>query len=84
MAQDVVGRASADSQMESFARDENIFAEKGRGKAPRPKFKGGRNAQATIWAAWVKVAKAPGTKAVRASIKQLNRINIGGAPCFAA
>src|SRR5690606_26770169 len=53
-------------------------------KGSAARVQGGRNAQATIWAAWVKVAKAPGTKDVKASMRQLNRINIGGAPYFAA
>ena len=51
----------ADSQMESSPRFENIFAV--------------ATAQAAIWAAWVRLAQAPGTKAVMASRMQAKRIN---------
>lgn len=83
LAQDVVGLAVADSQMESPAENENIFAVRAKIRAAeslRGQGFGRKEAQATIWAAWVRVAKAPGTKAVRAIIKQLKRINIGGLP----
>jgi len=56
----------------------------GRRRQPAAEFMEEGYAQATIWAAWVKVAKAPGTKAVRATMKQVNRINIGGAPLVVA
>jgi hypothetical protein len=65
--------------MESLRRQQKYFqfgAEKLPRRASAARVSGRKNAQATMCAACVKVAKAPGTNATKASMRQLNRISI--------